>query len=268
MSEARPYKLVRALNRGIAVLQELNRVGSARPVDVAQAVGIDRTTAYRLLATLADAGLVRENGDTRAYVLTERVRGLSDGFTERDRMTQVVTAHLGALFQKVVWPTDFATFERGAMVIRETTHRFSPYSVHRAMIGQPRPLLTSALGRAALAGATPAGRRTMLEIAAGQRTLGDLQPHRLDETIERLLEGYARRGYAFSVGGSDSRISAIAVAVPNAAAAAAVNLVFFSSAMRVEAAADRFLSPLKHCAENLAVALAGDAATGDVGVSR
>lgn len=252
-----PYKPVRALNRGLAVLRELNLAGSARPAELARAAAIDRTTAYRLLATLAEAGLVVENGDTGCFVLTERVRTLSEGFTERDRMAQVVTPLLGALFQKVVWPTDFATFDRGAMVIRETTHRFSPYSVHRAMIGQPRPLLTSALGRAALAGATPADRATMLDIVRGQNALGPIPEHRLGEHVDLLLADYDRRGYAHSVGGSDRRISAIAVAVrTGTGVAASVNLVFFSSAMTIDKAATRFLEPLRHCAAAIEAALA------------
>lgn len=262
MTDGHPYKPVRALHRGLAILQELNRIGSARPAELATAAGIDRTTVYRLLATLVDAGLARENSDTGGYVLTEHVRTLSEGFTERDRLTQLAAPILGRLFHKVVWPTDLATFDRGAMVIRETTHRFSPYSVHRAMIGQPRPLLTSALGRAALVGATDAERATMLEIARGHDKLGGVATHRLDDLMAYLDDEYGKRGYAFSVGGSEARISAIAVPVAtNFGTAAAVNVVFFSSAMSVERAAERFLAPLKQCVTDIEGALAGQTGT-------
>lgn len=263
MSNDQPYKPVRALNRGLVILQELNRLGSGRPAELAKAAGIDRTTTYRLLATLAEAGLVRESSDRGDYMLTDRVRTLSEGFTQRDRMTQVVTPSLGALFQKVLWPTDFATFERGAMIIRETTHRFSPYSVHRAMIGQPRPLLNSALGRAALAGSTPVGRNTMIEIARGLIGDGDVSFRRFDEQIDHLLSDFAKRGFAFSVGGSDGRISAIGIPIATATGiAAAVNLVFFSSAMSVDQAAQRFLEPLRDCASIIERDLAADRAEG------
>ena len=257
MSEKQPYRPVRALSRGLEVLRQLNRLGSARPADLARACCIDRTTAYRLVATLVEDGLVREAGRAGEFMLTEAVRGLSEGFTERDRVTQLVTPHLGALFQKVVWPTDFATFERGAMVIRETTHRFSPYSVHRAMIGQPRGLLTSALGGAALAGSSPTNRSTMLEIARGVpgSALHEMSAHRLEEHAALIVSDYQKRGYAWSVGGSDGKISAIAVAVASAAGAAAVNLVFFSSAMSVETAAERFIEPLQQCAADIEAAL-------------
>ena len=254
MTSTRPYRPVRALGRGLSILQELNRRGSARPAELARAAGLDRTTTYRLLATLEAAGMVRSSASSDEYVLTPNVRSLSDGFTERDRTTQIVTGHLGTLFQKVLWPTDFATFDRGAMVIRETTHRFSPYSVHRAMVGQPRPLLDSALGRAALAGASAEERATMLDIYRGIRP--DVSPETLDGQIAYLLDDYAQRGYGWSVGGSDKRISAIAVGVRTGGEAAAINLVFFRSASSVEAAAERFLDALRTCAAAVEASLA------------
>jgi IclR family mhp operon transcriptional activator len=243
------------------LLQALNRLGTARPAELAEAAGLDRTTTYRMLATLEEAGFVIKSDSSDAFILTERVRTLSDGFTARDRTTQIVTGHLGTLFQKVLWPTDFATFESGAMVIRETTHRFSPYSVHRAMVGQPRPLLTSALGRAALAGATPQDRTTMLDILRGAEPWIDAAKRRLEKQVSRILTDYAKRGYAWSVGGTEYKISAIGVAVRTGGAAAAINLVFFRSAMSVETAAERFLDAMRECAAGI------EASVGAIGKS-
>lgn len=251
MHDVGPYKPVRALARGLALLQRLNELGAARPAALARSVDLDRTTTYRLLATLEAMGLVRQSGSSDDYVLTDRVRTLSDGFTARDRTTQIVAAHMGKLFPEVLWPTDFATFENGAMVIRETTHRFSPYSVHRAMVGRPRPLLASALGRAALAGATDAQRVAMLDILAGSPEMGPTSRASLDVQVEFVISDFGRRGYAWSVGGTESKISAIAVPIKTRADIAALNLIFFSSAMGVEKAAERFLEPLKACARNV-----------------
>jgi IclR family mhp operon transcriptional activator len=245
------------------LLQRLNEVGTARPAALAQSVRLDRTTTYRLLATLEAMGLVRRSESSDDYVLTDGVRTLSDGFTARDRTTQIVAAHMGTLFPQVLWPTDFATFENGAMVIRETTHRFSPYSVHRAMVGRPRPLLVSALGRAALAGATDAQREAMLDILAGSAETGAVSRARMNDEVNFIISDFGRRGYAWSVGGTDSKISAIAVPVKTRSDIAALNLIFFSSAMGVEKAAERFLEPLKACARDVERDLADLSATPD-----
>ena len=209
-----------------------------------------------MLATLAEYGMVRESAASDEYVLTERVRQLSDGFTERDRTTQIVSAHLGTLFQKVLWPTDFATFDQGAMVIRETTHRFSPYSVYRAMVGRPRPMLTSALGRAALAGASAQQREALLDITCG--AIGESRAAVAGQ-VEQLLSEYATLGYSWSAGPRESRTSAIGVAVRTGTpVAAALNLVFFRSAMSIETAAKRYIEPMKICAAQIEASLRED----------
>jgi len=140
-----------------------------------------------------------------------------------------------------MWPSDFATFEGGWMVIRETTHRFSPYSVHRAMVGRRRPLLDTAMGRAVLAGADEARREEMLEIALRHGTLAE-GSGAVGERVALLLSDYATRGYAWAVGGADRRISAIALPLCGPGhVIGSINVLFFSSAISVEQAADRFL---------------------------
>jgi IclR family mhp operon transcriptional activator len=48
--------------------------------------------------------------------------------------------------REVLWPTDISTLDVDAMVVRETTHRFSRLSFHRAMVGRRLPLLLTASG--------------------------------------------------------------------------------------------------------------------------
>ena len=79
------------------------------------------------------------------------MRALSEGFTDDEWISQVATPVLGELLQQVVWPSDLTTLDGDAMVIRETTHRFSPLSFHRAMVRVRLPLLTTASGPAYLA---------------------------------------------------------------------------------------------------------------------
>ena len=260
-SDARPYVEVRALARGIALLTELNRIGEARAAALAKAAGIDRTTTYRLLATLERLGLVEQRASDDAYVLAAKVRSLSDGYGERDHLTRCVSLHLGSLFQDVLWPTDFATFERNAMVIRDTTHRFSPYSVHRNMVGRPRPLFSSALGRAFLAGASETQRAAVIDMARGTApdVLGLASLSFLDETVERLLAEFATHGYSWSIGGTEAHVSAVAVPIlgPDGARGA-INLVFFRSAMTAEEAATRYLAPMRACVARIEADLMQD----------
>jgi len=238
------YAHVRALERGLHLLAALNASGRSDPASLARLAGIDRTTAYRLLHTLETLGYVSRSPSDGKYVLLPAVRDLSEGLTETDRAARIVSEELFALLPQVLWPTDFAAFERGWMVIRETTHRFSPYSVHRAMVGRRRSLIDTALGRAMLAGADAAHRADMIDIALRNGAIaGDRAS--VDERVRLLLDDFAERRYAWAVGGADHRISAIALPVRvRSFCHGSVNLLFFSSAMTIEDAARRFLAPL------------------------
>ena len=71
-----------------------------------------------------------------------------------------------SLLDQVSWPSDFGVFELGSVLIRESSHPFSPFSVHRSMVGRRRSLVRSALGKAILAASPPALRREMLDLTA------------------------------------------------------------------------------------------------------
>ncbi len=240
----RTYKSVRALERGLDLLLELNIRGRAKPAELAAATGIDRTTVYRMLETLAEKGLVARSPSEDKYYLLRDVRRLSEGFVETDEVLHIAARELGRMLPQVLWPSDFATFDSGTMVIQETTHRFSTLSVHRAMVGRRRPLFTSAMGRAYLAGATAQERELIFDIT--EAALKRQVPRNLDA----LLEDFARRGYAWSIAGSEAHISAIAVPVrAKGRILGSVNIVFFRRAATPEQIAAKHLPVLLECAE-------------------
>jgi IclR family transcriptional regulator, mhp operon transcriptional activator len=255
----RIYKPVRALERGLDLLLALNRLGRARPGVLARETGIDRTTTYRMLETLDAKGMVIRSETDDSYILSSGVKRLSDGFTVNDRLLRVVAPELGKLLAKVQWPSDFATFSQGSMVIEETTHPFSPFSVHRGMIGRSRPIMRSALGRAMLAGASPEKRSVMLEIV-GASQVEDAWEAGHAPTVEKLLEEYNKRGFAWSVGGTESHISAIALPlIVHSEAVGAVNILFFRSAMTIEQCAERFLETFRASVAAMQVRIESDA---------
>ena len=79
MANGQGYAHVRALERGLKLLAALNRIGRAGPAALAEAVGLDRTTCYRLLATLEAMGYVTLSQSDGKYVLMSSVRELSEG---------------------------------------------------------------------------------------------------------------------------------------------------------------------------------------------
>jgi IclR family mhp operon transcriptional activator len=248
MNEA-PYPSVRALERGLDLLNEISTAGRAKPAELAKATGIDRTTVYRLLETLHRRGFVSRSDSDGSYRLSVAVRHLNAGLTDLDLVCRVVTPELTRLLSRVTWPSDFASHQMGAMIIRESTHRFSPFSIHRAMIGRTRSLTRSALGRAVLWAASEQDRAIMLDTAEETRQ-SDAEGAANRAQVARMLAEIDRRGYAYSVDGSEVGISAIALPVlVRRRVVGAINIIFFTRAMTPEKAADLYLADLKATAD-------------------
>jgi IclR family mhp operon transcriptional activator len=241
------YPHVRALARGLSVLRELNQIGLASPAQLAKATGLDRTTTYRLLATLEEEGYVARNPLNDLYFVLDEVLNLSRGYQHKNAIMPVISKELERLVSQIIWPSDLVTFEGGYMVVRESTHRSSAYSIYRGMVGRRLPLLFSAAGRALLAVSSPKQRGMFIETARHMGNL-ELTQAELAPRLEQLDADYAKRGYTWSVGALDAPLSVIALPVNlGGGVMGAVNIMFFSSALSVEVAAKRYLPTLKNC---------------------
>ncbi|MFJ7884474.1 DNA-binding transcriptional regulator [Pseudomonas sp. NPDC096917] len=247
MSETE-YKAVRGLIRGLALINGLNRIdGGASTAQLAELSGLHRTTVRRLLETLQAEGYVRRSESDDSYRLTLKVRELSEGFRDEQWISSIAAPLLGELLQQVVWPTDLCTLDGDAMVIRETTHRFSRLSFHRSMVGRRLPLLMTATGRAYFAYCSASEREELI----------DLMLSREDEQsvlaadrrfVERLVEHTVSKGYGEnnSHWGQERRIAAIAIPVVHEERVmGCLNLVYIAKAMSVEEAARRYLPAMR-----------------------
>jgi IclR family mhp operon transcriptional activator len=235
----------------LAILAELSAGGPSSVQALAKKTGLNRTTCYRLLETLQFEGYVVADDSRGHFSLTPQVRRLSEGMSTRDLFSQAALPAMFSLMKKVKWPSDFAVFDVGWLVIRESTHPFSPFSVHRAMIGRRRSLLRSSLGRALLTAAEPELRRELLEITASFNEQ-DASLARDRSYISRLVAKTLEDGYGSSVDEIEGGISAIALAVgAGSSVIGCLNLVFFSSSMPTQVAAQRYLPFLRKTVEEI-----------------
>lgn len=145
------YKRICSLERGLGVLEYLNTVRAATALTIAEELKIPRPTVYRILETLEEDGLLYRSASDSVFRLTIAAGRLSKGFTDEEWIVSLGSPLLTELGEKVIWPADLATLDRDSMVIRQSTHRSSPFSIDVGMIGRRRHMLTSPLGRAYLA---------------------------------------------------------------------------------------------------------------------
>jgi IclR family transcriptional regulator, mhp operon transcriptional activator len=246
----RPYREVRALERGLALLDAMADMGWSSPTALANRAGIDRSSAYRLLATLAAAGFAVRRDDGR-YYLAPKVQRIGLEIRQDDLELQTAQSELDVLVVRIGWPSDYAVIKDGRRTIAASTHPRTTMTVFRRLIGQHRPLLRSALGRAMLAAMDDGQLAQTLELvraAAGE----DASEIEVDGAVTRAIEQARRDGFGASHGLIESGTSAIALPVRrDAHVIGAVNIVFFSTVLTPATAAARFLQPLRDCVERI-----------------
>ncbi|WP_162938088.1 helix-turn-helix domain-containing protein [Kiloniella sp. EL199] len=246
------HKPVRALSRGLTILQILNREGPLSVQELSNLSALNRTTVYRLLETLERDGFVQSGVlSSSLWHLTMDVKSLSEGYDHRDWVTQLGAPVLGKLLKKVIWPTDLAAFDGKGMLIRETTHKFSPLSNHRSMVGVRWPVLSSSLGRAFFCYSDEKTRTSILRVLKTSDDPADRVAK--DQThVDSLVRMTRERGYAQSIDETAQGISSIARPVFfQGQVVASINMVFFSSALVPKVAADKHLSEINQAVAEL-----------------
>jgi len=253
------YRHVQGLSRGLAILHAINLSpeGWASIAELSASTGLHRTTVRRLLETLQAEGYVRRSASDDSYRLNQKIRQLSDGFTDDEWISEIANPVLGELLQKVVWPSDLCTLDGDSMLVRETTHRFSPLSFHRAMIRQRMPVLFTSAGRAYLAYCSSEERQQILRLlAAGNDEQANFARNRI--LVEQMLEKVRRVGYATNDGEWNLQLKISAISVPvrhNGTALASINVVFLKKAMSVAEAVERYLPELNLAVEKIEIRL-------------
>ncbi len=249
------YREVRGLTRGLAVLRALNAMpgGMGGVVELARSTGLHRTTVTRLLETLRAEGLVRLKDDGGTYALGFEVRRLSEGYVGDAWIDQIAAPAMRAHQRILAWPSDLATPDAGFMIVRESTHRMSLLSHHRATIGIRIPMLVSSVGRAWLAWCAHEEREATLALLA-ERTDAIGAMARDTAQVKQVLKDTRRRGYAVNRGewATEGMVTAIGLPIRiGEHAIAAVNLVMHRTAVSDREIATRYVPLLRALADEI-----------------
>jgi IclR family mhp operon transcriptional activator len=254
MESTRP---IRALMRGLDALTVLNLRDGATVSEVAQEIRLPRTTVYRILETLCNAGFVfRDEADDR-YRLTILVRALSDGFDDEAWVTQIAKPFIHDLCREIVWPVAIATLSETTMLVRESTDHSSPLAIERYSAGFRAPLLATAAGRVYLAN-TPAQQREMLIEILARSSKEEDRPARARAELARSLGEIQASGYATATR-TRRLIEEISVAVPvllQDRVLACLTVRFAASAVPLKSGLERFLPKLRQCAAKISTLFA------------
>jgi len=261
-------KTIRALERGLQVLDALRANPISSLQDLHRATRIPKPTLLRILRTLDKAGLVSRRLADGHY----RLSTSSDVVRKRDRHDRVAEAAAPVLIRlcrKVKWPSDLFVPAGDHMERRETTTAHSPFVFNsewaRAQVGRRVGWLMTGVGRAYLAWCPEKEREQILQKLRKHNRPGDWlahDPKRLDRILgETRKRGYATRDASFT-GGSydappyDDGMAAIAVALCDGTRVrGSMNILWIKTAFTVEEFAAQHLADLQDAAREIVSSL-------------
>jgi IclR family acetate operon transcriptional repressor len=200
---------VRAVDRAVTILQLIARDGEGRVSSLARALGVNRSTTFRILATLEQRGMVVQDGERGAYRLGRGVVELAAAATREGLPLTVVARPLcEALAAEIGETVNLAIFDGEAVI-----------SVDQ-VLGSATLTSVNWIGQRTPAHATSAGKVFLAFMSAEERARhlsGDL-PAFTDQTItdpallERELGVVRHRGYATT--SEEHEVGLAAVAAP------------------------------------------------------
>jgi IclR family mhp operon transcriptional activator len=239
---------IRSISRSLAALKAINRHGSLSMMEISKASAVPYPTACRIVQTLLYEGLIEQEPARKRYRPTALVQTLAHGFQYDGRLVKAARPHILALTQQFGWPISIATRVGRNMMLRDSTHANTSLTFEQYYPGFTLPILDSASGKLSLAFAPDEERAMILE---WMRVSQEIDLDYL-ATAEASLDVERIRTQAYAVQGRNhfnrnpGKTSSIAVPVfHNGTFAAAMTMVFFVAAMKLDEALHSYLDTLK-----------------------
>ncbi len=254
-TDAAERYLVPALIRGLAVLQDLSGEHRRSLSEIAAALRVTRSSAYRLLVTLGYLGFVDFDPDTKSYALGVEVLRLGYGYLASRDVVEVAMPHLVRLRDRTSWSAHLGELHEREVVYlaRIPTRRSIASTVH---VGTRLPARSTTMGRVLLSNLSAEEVRELYEDAPA-----DDSPQNGSPNLSRLLEQLAAdaaAGVVVQVSGYEPGVASIAASIRDMAGrvVAAINI----SAVAILTSEAELGGPLK-----LEVLAAAEAISRDLG---
>ena len=259
-STEQSYNPIRSLNRGMAVLQVINREGPVSLTQICNATELPYPTVFRIVHTLVESGFVEREPSRKRYRATLLVRTLSSGFHDDARLVKAARPHIVELTNKFAWPLSIATRVGNMMMVRDSTHSLTSLTFTNYAPGYTLPLAECSTGKVHLAFCDEAERGSIVQglkmLDGGADRMGLLlldDGSHLDEIRAQGYATQARNTYTSNPG----KTSSIAVPViSDGVLQGSLALIFFSAGLRMTDAEEKFIENLKATAAAIGADLA------------
>lgn len=202
-------KFVQSVMKAFSIVELLDEQGEMGVTEIGAALGMDKSTTFRLLATLREKNYITANPATQKYSNGAKFFMLGQGVGRRYGLNPVLGLELKKLADISGETVNFAVAD-GAEVVYLASHETEDIVKLAGSIGQRRPMYCTSVGKAILAHYKPEHARALCaQISFVKHTEFTLDtPEALMEDLERIRE----RGY--SVDNQEHRMSIHCVGMP------------------------------------------------------
>ena len=193
---------VRAIERAVQILSSFDDGHLERGVsEIAQATGLHKATAHRIIITLLNCGFLERAADGEKFRLGLRVIELGLGALRDLDFRRVALPYMQQLVGRFQEICDLSIFDRGQVLYIEVVHSNHSLTI-AASVGRHLPAYCTASGRVFLAFLPPEVVEPILSAplaACTEKTI--TSPARLREELEATRQrGYGLDDEGFEVG--------------------------------------------------------------------
>jgi PcaR/PcaU/PobR family beta-ketoadipate pathway transcriptional regulator len=216
--------IVPALSRGLALLEAFS---AERPTltlsELSKAVGLSRSSTYRLVYTLEDMGFLLRDKGNKAYRLGARILGLGFGYLASQELIELARPHLEALRDRTNCSAHLGVVEGTELIYVVRVPDRKALTSH-IRVGSRLAAHATSMGRAILSHLPESEVRNRY---AGARLEAYTAHTATDlDSLLALLAADRARGYIISRSASEEGIASVAAPVRDAdgAVIAAINI--------------------------------------------
>ena len=208
--ESKPEPPVGTLERGLSILGFFKTSPEATIPDVAEALGLSRSTTYRLAERLRELGFLEVSAGTGRWRLGREAVQLGVVALQSTDVMQVAPELLRLLLQMAGEAVNLAVFDADSMVLLYREQ--GPQSVTiSSRLGSHRPMHASSLGKAFLSAMAESERRVLLSRLTLKRYTD--QTITSPAALDREIADIRARGFALDRSEFEATLACCAAAV-------------------------------------------------------
>ena len=205
-----PAYPISSVDNALRLLLMFRRQRLIRVTDAAATLGVGRSTAHRLLATLQHHGFVEQDTDTRAYRAGAALAEIGLAIVREDGVGSHVRPHMERLRDELNETIQLVVLQGAHGLFIETVESHRPLrTASRVGITVPAHCLS---GGKALLAQLP---RERLHALYPDQQIPRATPRSITsrDALEAELENIRKRGYATNFGESEIEIGSIGIAI-------------------------------------------------------